>query len=65
MTPAEEKTLRQAAETIADILYKNTQEEQVQNFEGIELALRDHWLTTLGPELAQKFCQQRGNDERT
>jgi hypothetical protein len=64
MTPEEEKTLRQAAETIADILYNNTPKEQVQDFEGIELALRDHWLQTLGPELAQKFCQQRRNDER-
>lgn len=65
MTPEEKTALRQAAETIADILYTNTPEEQVQDFEGIELALRDHWLKTLGPELAQKFCQQQRNDERT
>lgn len=64
MTPEEQKALRQAAQTIADILYNNTPEEQVQDFEGIELALRDHWLTTLGPELAQKFCPQHRHNER-
>ena len=35
MTPQEEHQLRQAAETIADILYNNTPEDQVQDFEGI------------------------------
>jgi len=65
MTPQEEQRLRQAAETIADILYNNTPDEQLQDFEGIELSLRDHWLKTLGPELAQKFCQQHRDDKRS
>jgi len=65
MTPEEKIAFRQAAEVMADILYNNTPEEQVQDLEGIELSLRDHWLKTLGPELAQKFCQQHRDDERT
>lgn len=65
MTPEEKTALRQATETIADILYNNTPEAQVQDFEGIELALRQHWLKTLGPELAQKFCPQHRDDKRT
>ncbi|WP_017660874.1 hypothetical protein [Baaleninema simplex] len=55
MTPEERQKLKQAAETIADILYQNTPKEKVQDFESIELSLRDHWLETLGPELALFF----------
>jgi hypothetical protein len=59
MTPEERQQLQQAAETIANILYENTPEEKLQDFESIELSLRDHWLETLGPELAKFFCQQQ------
>ncbi len=57
MTPQESEQFQQALETIADILYRNTPEAQVEDFEAIELTLRDHWLHNLGPELAKKFCQ--------
>ena len=59
MTPEELQKLKQAAETIAEILYQNTPKEKVQDFESIELSLRDHWLETLGPELARFFCPKQ------
>ncbi|WP_035492461.1 hypothetical protein [Baaleninema simplex] len=59
MTPEERQQLKQAAETIADILYQNTPKEKVQDFESIELSLRDHWLETLGPELVPIFCPKQ------
>ncbi len=35
------------------------QKEQLRSFEGIETALRDHWLTTLGPAIGNFFLNQQ------
>jgi hypothetical protein len=42
MSPQEEQELQQYLQLIGKILVKNTPEEQLQDFEGIELAIREH-----------------------
>jgi len=59
MTPDQKEKLEQHLKAIAHILIDNTPEEQLTNFEGIETALRDHWLTTLGPAVGSFFLNQQ------
>ncbi len=58
MTPPESEQFQQALETIADILYRNTPEVQVEDFAAIELTLRDPWLHNLGPELCGRWSSR-------
>ncbi|MBC6481616.1 MAG: hypothetical protein GDA56_31540 [Hormoscilla sp. GM7CHS1pb] len=65
--------LNQALKTIARILYKNTPSDRalrsgggperaamrLQDFEGVVLAVRDHMLETVGPELGNFFIRSR------
>jgi hypothetical protein len=55
----QKEQLNQHLKAIAQILVDNTPEEQLSNFEGIETALRDHWLTTLGPAIGNFFLNQQ------
>jgi hypothetical protein len=59
MTPEELYELNQALKTIPRILYKNTPSEGLQDFEAVELAVRDHMLETVGPELGNFFDPQQ------
>ena len=59
MTPEQKEELERHLKAIADILVDNTPEEQLASFEGIETALRDHWLTTLGPAIGDFFLHQQ------
>jgi len=53
LTPDEK--LEQHLRAIAQILIDNAPDKQLSSFEGIETALRDHWLTTLGLAVGSFF----------
>jgi len=55
MTPEAWQEFQAAATTMARLLYENTPDEKLQDLESIELALREHWLKTIGPKLGAFF----------
>lgn len=59
MTPEESKTLQEHLQAAAAILLKNTGKEQLKDFASIELAVRDHVLKEVAPEIGNFFKQQR------
>ena len=61
MTPAESKALQAHLQAAAAILLKNTEKEQLKDFNSIELAVRDHILKEVAPEIGNFFKQQQGN----
>jgi hypothetical protein len=64
MNTDQKEEIDQHLKAIAQILFDNTSEEQLSNFEGIETALRDHWLTTLGPAVGSFFLNQQQEPEQ-
>jgi hypothetical protein len=59
MSPQEELELQQYLQAIGKILVKNTPKEQLQDFESIELAIREHLLTNVSPTIASIFLTRR------
>jgi hypothetical protein len=59
MSPQEKQELQQYLQLIGKILVKNTPEEQLQDFESIELAIREHLLTNVSPIIASIFLTKR------
>lgn len=59
MTPEESKTLKEHLKAAAAILLKNTSKEQLKDFASIELAVRDHVLKEVAPEIGNFFKQPR------
>ncbi|MBO1352065.1 MAG: hypothetical protein EBE86_034005 [Hormoscilla sp. GUM202] len=55
MTQEDLYELNRALKIIAHILYKNTPSERLQDFESMGLAVHDHFLKTVGPELLKFF----------
>lgn len=55
MTPQERQELEAHLNAVAKILYKNTNPEQLQDFESIELVAREHLLTEIAPKLGEFF----------
>lgn len=58
MTPEEKKSLQEHLKAAAAILVKNTPKEQLKDFASIELAVRDHVLKEVAPEIGNFFKQQ-------
>ena len=58
MTPEESKALQAHLKAAAVILLKNINEEQLKDFNSIELAVRDHILQEVAPEIGNFFKQQ-------
>jgi len=58
MTPEESKSLQEHLQAAA-ILLKNTDKEQLEDFASIELAVRDHVLKEVAPDIGNFFKQQR------
>ena len=58
MTPEEAKQVQFHVHSAAKILKANTPEAQLQDFESIELAARQHLLDTVGPAMADVFFAQ-------
>jgi hypothetical protein len=44
---------------LAEILYRNTPAEELADFEGIEKAVRNHMLETVGPNIGFAWCNAR------
>jgi hypothetical protein len=68
MTPENTQKLKHHLIEAARILREETPEASLQDFESIELALREHMLNTVGPTIGDFFSQtvnrsESGNDE--
>jgi hypothetical protein len=53
MTPEETQELQKCLEKVSAILLKNTPSEQLKDFGSIELAVRDHLLKEVAPEIGK------------
>jgi hypothetical protein len=51
MTPEQEQELQSHVQKIAAILYQDTPSEQLTSLEGIEIAVRQHVLERISPEI--------------
>jgi len=60
MTPEESKVLKDHLKAAA-ILLNNTPKEELQSFNSIELAVREHLLKEVAPEIGNFFKQQQRN----
>ena len=61
MTPEESKVLKDHLKAAAAILLNNTPKEDLQSFNSIELAVREHLLKEVAPEIGNFFKQQQRN----
>lgn len=52
MTPSEKVRVRECVQELSEILYRNTSSDKCQTLEGIEKAVREHLLESVGPEMA-------------
>ena len=59
MTPEEQTTVNQKLKEVAEILYKNTPDEELTSFESIELSVREHLLETVAPTVGEFFSIQQ------
>lgn len=59
MTPEEKATVSQKLKEVAEILYKNTPDEELASFESIELSVREHLLETVAPTVGEFFSIQQ------
>ena len=58
MTPEEKKKLNEHIKGIAEILVNNTPKESLNDLESIELAVREHMLSSISPVIGNFFVQQ-------
>ena len=61
MTPEESKVLKDHLKAAAAILLNNTPTEELKSFNSIELAVREHLLKEVAPEIGNFFKQQQRN----
>lgn len=59
MTPEEQATVSQKLKEVAEILYKDTPDEELASFESIELSVREHLLETVAPTVGEFFSIQQ------
>lgn len=60
MDPSKRAQLKAHVRAIAELLYEETESaspKQLENFEGIETAVRDHLLEHIGPEIGEFFVK--------
>lgn len=58
MDAAKEARFKALTEELAELLYSETDPEQVKTLEGIEESIRGHLLERVGPELGIFLLQQ-------
>jgi len=65
MTPEDKQKLKEYIKGISEILVKKKRTEKLKDFESIELAIRDHLLKEISPEIGSFFLklQQRQKQE--
>ena len=59
MTPEEQSTVDRKLKEVAEILYNNTSDEELNTFETIELSVREHLLKTVAPKIGEFFFIQQ------
>jgi len=62
MDASKAEQIKAHARAIAKLLYEETEvsnPESLETFEGIEVALRDHIVEHIGPELGEFFVKQQ------
>jgi hypothetical protein len=59
MTPEEQSIVDQKLKEVAEILYNNTPDEELNTFETIELSVREHLLTKVAPKIGEFFSIQQ------
>lgn len=59
MTPEEQSIVDQKLKEVAEILYNNTPDEELNTFETIELSVRDHLLKRVAPKIGEFFSIQQ------
>jgi hypothetical protein len=59
MTPEEQQKIKINLQEIAAIFYKNTPGEKLQDFESVELSVREHLIETVAPEISGFFLTRR------
>jgi len=64
MTPEDKQKLKEHIRSISEILVENTPSGSLKDFESIELAIREHMLTEIGPEMANFFWKQQQGQEQ-
>ena len=64
MTPEEKQKLNEYLKGISEILVNNTPKENLKDFESIELAIRDHMLSSLSPTIGSFFLKQLQERQR-
>ena len=64
MTPEEQATVNQKLKEVAEILYKNTSDQELASFESIELSVREHLLETVAPRIGEFFFIQQQEQVR-
>ena len=58
MTPEELERIKACSQEIAEILYRNTPEQEIASLDGIEKSVRHQMLEHVSPEVAL-FLSQR------
>ncbi len=58
MTSEEQAIVEQKLKEVAEILYNNTPDGELNTFETIELSVRDHLLKTVAPKIGEFFFIQ-------
>ena len=56
MDSAQQRKLKYHLREVAKLLKEDTPEAQLQDFESIELAARQHMVETVGPEMGEFVC---------
>lgn len=64
MTPEETQAFQAHIEAAAAILFKQTPSDQLQDFESIERAVRDHMLASVSPQIGHFFKASHPNQRR-
>lgn len=64
MTPEEQSLINQKLKEVAEILYRNTPQRELETFETIELSVREHLLTEVAPKIGEFFsARQEGQKQ--
>lgn len=63
MNREEQERLQYHIQEAAKILFEDTPSDQVQDFDSIEMTLRQHILDTVAPDIAGFFLQNRQERE--
>ena len=64
MNDQEQEQLQHDLRVAAELLFKDRPQEQLQDFDSIEMSIREHLLERIGPNIASFFCRISRNDGR-